>query len=146
MKNMNDVFQACPKSVALLKKWTANDMKKKFKDLEINPDINYDAVREEYLDREFEDFTFIESIEDNARLLFDFFDSEELFIDVDPDVSANTNSDLAVQFMYVIFDEKMNHLENNNGWIPTRKEADKAAVFEAFILLEEKLKNNEKNN
>lgn len=72
-------------------------------------------------------------LDGNSRALFDVFDENELFIDIDVHVYINSIKD-TIDFTYKIPGVLDQGLTYN-----TRREAEKAAVEKAFELLEEKL-------
>lgn len=142
MRKAIDILKESPLSVEALRNWIKNDFNERFKEEDekarkVNPD--FDNMRDLWINEQLQIKELIVVLEHNTTFLFSFFDTYNLFIEVGPDMIPGNENILDLKFIYMIFDEKMNHLEKNDEWYGIRKEANLAAVDEAFALLEGKL-------
>jgi len=73
----------------------------------------------------------------DARLLYDFFDSQEIFVEIQVDADTNDDHQKYLDFSYRIetYDFRITHGEDFNS----RTQAEERAFLEAFVILERRL-------
>ena len=119
---MLELLKENPKTAIVIKQWFLEKMLESLKDESLPEDFkNY--VREQGID----DDKIAKMVEGSPRSLFDVFDDHKVFIQINAYSSSSS-------FSYFINDGDM----VSGGWTE-RKEAELAAIIQAFKLLEEKL-------
>ena len=73
----------------------------------------------------------------DARLLYDFFDEQEIFIEIQVDAGTNDDHQKYLDFSYRIetYDFRISHGED----FCSRGQAEERAFLEAFVILERRL-------
>lgn len=118
-KDTQELLEKHPKTTQVIKQWMVNQMVNSMKDTSV-PEEFKEFMRKETI----EDKNLIPIIDSNPRLLFDVFDENELYISIIKE--ANTT-----KFHYNINEASFGYA--------IRKLAERAAIEEAFEILEEKL-------
>jgi hypothetical protein len=116
---MLELLNDHPKSAIVVKQWMLNKLIDSLKDESLPEDFK-EIVRKQGIDNE----KVANMISGSPRSAFDVFDEHKVYIDI---------SCLNDKFLWGI------NNEINNNVYETRKDADEAAIVEAFKLLEEKL-------
>ena len=114
-----ELLNSHPKTAIVIKQWLLEKMLESLND-ETLPDDFKDYVRAQGID----DDKVAGILKGNPRAIFDVFDGHKVYIDI---------SCLNDKFLWGINNDM------NNSVYETRKDADVAAVIEAFKLLEEKI-------
>jgi hypothetical protein len=114
-----ELLTTYPKTGGVVKQWFLEKMLEGLKDENLPEDFKK-YVREHDID----DDKIGKLIDSSPRALFDVFDDHKVYIDI---------SCLNDKFLWGINDDM------NNDVYKTRKDADRAAIIEAFKLINEKL-------
>ena len=116
---MLELLENHPKTATVVKQWLLDKMLESLKDESLPEDFKQ-HVREQGMEND----KVAKILTGSPRSLFDVFDDHKVYIDI---------SCLNDKFLWGINNEM------NNNVYETRKDADEAAIVEAFKLLEEKL-------
>jgi len=116
---MLELLENHPKTATVVKQWLLDKMLESLKDESLPEDFKQ-HVREQGIDND----KVAEILSGSPRSLFDVFDNHKVYIDI---------SCLNDKFLWGINNDM------NNSVYEIRKEADFAAIVEAFKLLEAKL-------
>jgi hypothetical protein len=116
---MLELLENHPKTATVIKQWLLDKLLESLKDDSLPEDFKQ-HVREQGM----EDDKVAKIISSSPRALFDVFDGNKVYIDI---------SCLNDKFLWGINDDM------NDNVYETRKDADLAAIVEAFKLLEAKL-------
>ena len=129
MSKTLELLQQHPETTKLIQAWYLDKMLESFKDESVPEDFK-EMMRATPIDED----KIAKMIDGAPRLLFDFFDENEIFIQIN--IFGKGES-----FLYSINEDDINNLG-----FPTRKEAEYAAITSAFELLEKTLNKNETPN
>jgi hypothetical protein len=119
---MLELLKEHPKTAIVIKQWFLDKMLESLKDESLPEDFK-EYVRQQGIDDE----KISNMVETSPRSLFDVFDDHKVFIQIN--VYSSSSS-----FSYLINEGDV----VSGGWT-NRKEAELAAIIQAFKLLEEKL-------
>jgi hypothetical protein len=129
-----EIIEKYPLSINIIKEWYKSNMLKALTDKTISEEFAKYMV-----DQGIPNKLIIDTLENNPRMVFDIFDTNEVFIQIN--INNEENS--------VYFQSKINDFVFNISFkslkYGTRKEAEIVAIPEAFYILEQKLQLNEKN-
>jgi len=127
---MTELLEKYPKAAKIVREYYLEQLLESLKEKSL-PEEFKEHVREQGITNE----TISGIISGNPRLLFDVFDENEIFIQIGITIKEKWN--------YLVNDLMISNFPNipdvGNPDFKSRKEAEQAAVEEAFKLLEEKL-------
>lgn len=118
--DMKKLLEDHPKTATVIKQWLLERLLESMKDDSV-PEEFKQLAREQGIDNE----RVAGILNGSPRALFDVFDNHKIYVEVIIDTDSS-------------FWWKISETQSNTGYI-SRKEADTAAIIEAFKLLEAKI-------
>jgi len=127
-----------PKTAELIREWFTQKMYESLDD-KLSFPITDNEFKEEVKKMKILDKNVASIVDGNPRAFFDIFDEHKIYIDLV--VSYYKPIGEPAEFTYRILDRDIDKDSDSTIWYSTRKEAEKAAIIDAFGLLEEQLTN-----
>lgn len=132
MKKGLELLEKHPLVSKVINEWFMQKMIESFKD-----DTVPDGFKQYMLEQGVENDKVGILIDENPRMLFDLFDEHKLYIKIVPSV-GDVDKKMQLIFVYSIQKNLIDDKQYLNKFL-CRKEAELAAIEEAFEMLEEKL-------